>query len=362
MSGAGGPLTPAPEPITGIGLDDLAVINQGALVLACGRGGGWERSVLYDVLAYAMRSGETLPVVRAADLPPDAWVVHVAMLGSPAILGEKLPDGTELARAARLVADRHGVRLAGVANVEIGGLNAFAAPLAALELGLPVVDGDLMGRASQHFNQIILSATGFPPGTVSFVDNQQNHIVLRTDDVAVVDRVGDAVAVAFGGWAAVSLYLLRARVLGVHGITGSLSRARMIGAALTPPLTGTVDDLIARIGGRRLFHGTITELSTSVRASEPWAVVIDDGDRLARIDAEQEYLVCAVDGEVVATVPDIICLLADTGELIDIEKLRLGLPVSVVRLRSDPKWEDARLAHLAGPEAFGLDLDPLLPP
>lgn len=356
------PITPEPPPLSEIGVDDLATLHRGALVLAGGRETGWHRSALYDILAYAMKPGDLIPVVRAAELPPESWVAHVGLYGAPSIVDEKLPDGTELAGAAQLVADRQGVRLSAVANVEAGGINMFGGPLTAHELGIAALDGDMMGRNAQHFNQMILSAGGLPPGRVAFHDNQNNKVLLETNDINVVDSVGDAIAIAFGGWTAVGCYLVQAGELARRGITGSLSRARMIGEALTLPLRGSVAEVITRIGGDLLFHGTLIELSSSVLAQEPWAIVIDDGDHIARVDAEQEYLVCAVDGEVVATVPDIIFLLTDSGELIDVEKLRLGLPVSVGRLRSDHKWGDPRLSRLMGPRAFGIDLDPLLPP
>ncbi|QEV38787.1 DUF917 family protein [Streptomyces nodosus] len=50
--------------------------------------------------------------------------------------------------------------LAAVGVIDIGGLNAVAAVLAAARLGAPVLDGDLMGRAFPRINRTTVAVTG----------------------------------------------------------------------------------------------------------------------------------------------------------------------------------------------------------
>ncbi|MFJ3819681.1 S-methyl thiohydantoin desulfurase domain-containing protein [Streptomyces nodosus] len=52
-----------------------------------------------------------------------------------------------------------GGELAAVGVIEIGGLNAVAAVLAAARLGAPVLDGDLMGRAFPRINRTTVTVT-----------------------------------------------------------------------------------------------------------------------------------------------------------------------------------------------------------
>ncbi|MGN6380558.1 MAG: S-methyl thiohydantoin desulfurase domain-containing protein [Gaiellales bacterium] len=59
-----------------------------------------------------------------------------------------------------------------------------------------------------------------------------------------------------------------------------------------------------------------------------------------------------------ATVPDIITVLdSETAHAVHTERLRYGQRVSVVAFPCDPIWRTPRGLELAGPRAFGYDLD-----
>ena len=73
---------------------------------------------------------------------------------------------------------------------------------------------------------------------------------------------------------------------------------------------------------------------------------------------QNEHLVAFVDGVAVATVPDLIMILeAETGEPIPAEDVRYGYRVAVVGMPCDPRWRTEAGVALAGPRAFGYDVD-----
>jgi DUF917 family protein len=78
---------------------------------------------------------------------------------------------------------------------------------------------------------------------------------------------------------------------------------------------------------------------------------------LLRLELQNEALVALRDGEVVATVPDIISVLdSQSAVAIGTERLRYGQAVNVVALPSDPAWKTERGLEVAGPRAFGYEL------
>jgi DUF917 family protein len=83
-----------------------------------------------------------------------------------------------------------------------------------------------------------------------------------------------------------------------------------------------------------------------------------DAGRQMRLELQSEFLLAVEDGAVLAATPDLICLLAhETGDPIVIERLRYGQAVVVVAAPASEIWRsDAGLA-LAGPRAFGYDLE-----
>ncbi|MFD9702932.1 DUF917 domain-containing protein [Lentzea sp. NPDC059081] len=335
-------------------LDDLAL---GSAVLSSG-GDAARAGFLHRALRESLGPGLAVPLVQAADLPPDAWVVHVGLLAAPFAAGEAMPVGTELARAARAVAHRRQVPVDAVATIEIGGHNAAAGVLAAVRLGVPLVDGDLMGRAFPRIDQTILSASGFPLTPVVLLDADGGQVTVETDDAGAVARIAAAVCATVGGWVAVATTPVRARDLAEHGINGSVTRAIGLGRTLSaahPPA-----DLVAELGGEVVFRGTVVDV---VRTSSPSVAVLEGADNrwdVARIDMVGEFLVVAVNGEAVATTPDVICVVTESGELVGVETVRRGQAVHVVRLPSDPKWKSPETLRLSGPEAFQIAMDPVL--
>ena len=110
-------------------------------------------------------------------------------------------------------------------------------------------------------------------------------------------------------------------------------------------ITGKIVDVERRTEGG-FVRGSVTVAGTGA-----------DRGRLQRIELQNENLLVLEDGEVIASVPDLITILdAETGHAISTEMLRFGQRVSVLAWACDPLWRTDRGLELAGPRAFGYDL------
>jgi DUF917 family protein len=84
----------------------------------------------------------------------------------------------------------------------------------------------------------------------------------------------------------------------------------------------------------------------------------DDAGRTLRLEIQNENLVAIEDQRVHAMVPDIISVLdTETGYAVQTERVRYGQRVSVVAFPCDPIWRTPAGLVLAGPRAFGYDLE-----
>ncbi len=84
----------------------------------------------------------------------------------------------------------------------------------------------------------------------------------------------------------------------------------------------------------------------------------EDAGRLLRLEFQNENLLALLDGEVVASVPDVITILDQHGAgAVVSERLRYGQRVSVVAFPCHPAWRTAAGLQLVGPRAWGYDLD-----
>jgi DUF917 family protein len=77
-----------------------------------------------------------------------------------------------------------------------------------------------------------------------------------------------------------------------------------------------------------------------------------------RIEFQNENLIARRDGEVLATVPDLITLVTEEeGEPIGTEVLRYGLRVAVLGMPCAPHLQTEAALRNVGPRAFGYDVD-----
>jgi DUF917 family protein len=116
------------------------------------------------------------------------------------------------------------------------------------------------------------------------------------------------------------------------------------------------------VGGVELLSGKVTDVQRRAARGFARGNAVIEGTgaytgSLLRLELQNEALVALRDGEVVATVPDIISVLdSQTAVAIGTERLRYGQAVNVVALPSDPAWKTERGLEVAGPRAFGYEL------
>jgi DUF917 family protein len=119
------------------------------------------------------------------------------------------------------------------------------------------------------------------------------------------------------------------------------------------------------LGGRLLASGRVVEVTRHGPPSRfgRGTVAVHDtaSGTVLRIEMENEYLLALADGAVVATTPDVLCVLdGRTGEPIQCDRIRAGGKVDVAQLPAAPFWRRPAVIERVGPRAFGLDTDPVL--
>ncbi|MEJ7647750.1 MAG: DUF917 domain-containing protein [Nakamurella sp.] len=343
---------------------ELDAFVRGAMLLGSG-GGGDAALYSYQLATLLPDDGVELIPLAEAVAGGLGQVAPIGMIGATSVLSEKLPHGGEIGEAIAALQRWTGRTVEAVMPVEAAGLNAALAVAAACELGLPLVDCDLMGRALPRFDQLSLvaaqpellrcAALCEPGGQLLIVDHSSPAELERT----VRSHVANA-----GGWAGAAFGPVAATDLVGRVCEGTLERALMLGRSLS----GTEDAgaTAVTLGGRFLAAGRVIDVRrpavTSAQFGRGSFAVTDRGGPVLRIEAENEYLVAFLDGEPVVSCPELICVLdRRTAESIAVERLRAGDDVQVIALPGPIWWTSSsdRVATV-GPRAFGIDLDPVL--
>ncbi|MCX5417188.1 DUF917 domain-containing protein [Streptomyces sp. NBC_00059] len=345
--------------ITAENLPDLA---RGAAVL--GTGGGGDPFVGRLLAQQALAAHGPVTLLDVDEIEDDALVIPTAFMGAPTVMLEKLPAGDEVLNAMRAIEDLLGRKATHTVSIEAGGLNSMTPFVAAAEAGIPLIDADGMGRAFPELQMLLPTLGGVKASPMALADERGNAVSLRTPDNAWAERLARASTVEMGCSAAVSLYVLTGRQVKDLMVPGTMTLCERIGRAIREAREGHADPVAAAaevLGGHLVFTGKVGDVlrSTSggfARGSARLAGLAGDAGSALELSFQNENLVATRDGEVVVSVPDLICVLdTDTGEPVTTETLRYGLRVSVLGVPCDPRWRTPEGLALAGPGYFGYE-------
>lgn len=354
----GGHLTPA----------DIEPLARGCAIL--GAGGGGEVMAGISAATEAIRDFGPVPLVPLADVPGDGLVMPLAEIGAPTLPGTPTTGGLEGGADPVLVRDEVervlGRPVTAVMPSEIGGSNGVLPVAWAARLGLPLVDADAMGRAFPEAQMVSFHVANRPVTVAVLADARGNIATVRPVDGPWSERIARAVCVAMGSSALMADYVMpAARVRGAV-IEGSVTRALAIGHAIGRAAATAADPVAALqrvLGATRLIIGRVVDLDRHTGGGFVGGgltidgVDVDEG-RLLRVELRNENLVAFEDDEVRAVVPDLITIVDTlTATAISVESLRHGQRVCVLGWPCDPLWRTEHGLAVAGPRAFGYDLD-----
>lgn len=340
----------------------LEALAIGAGILGTGGGGSPYLGKLR--VAELLKGGREVPVTPLAEVPNDAVVASTGGIGAPTVGVERLGEGHELLRALQALERYTGKQTTHMIAAEIGGGNSLAPIIVAIQAGLPVVDGDAMGRAFPELQMDTFMIYGVPP-TPNAIADVRGH-------VAVFDHIGNAhdleryvrtVTVQMGGGSGGAGPLMSGTEVKRTAIPGTLTFAVKLGEAVLDAREHHRDAVQAAIdisGGAMLFRGKITDVDRQfvagfARGRLTLDGIDDDTDRSFSIDFQNENLIARDDrGEVLCTVPDLICIVdSETGEPITTEMLRYGLRVAVIGIPAPQLIATPEALQVVGPAAFG---------
>jgi DUF917 family protein len=307
-------------------------------------------------------------------------------MGAPLVGLEKPPSVRALRAGLQAVERAQRAPIGAFVAAEIGGME-FMLPLALAALrGIPLLDGDGMGRAFPEAQMCTFLLYGIAPGLPAAVSD--DHGLIRAFPAWLRPLLGSRFGGTDGRGRAVGLFIERAfrRYCAYKGgviyLTATLGRASLertlvrrtvrlaldLGRAVLAA-RGEGGDPVAAIervtGGRRLLEGKVVDVERTFRGAHDWGVLRVEGvgpdrGRHAVIDFKNEYLVLRVDDAVALTVPDLIAVVETaSGAPLTTEVLRPGLRASVLGLPCSPLYRTPEALRVVGPAAFGYAMPPV---
>ena len=347
-----------------IGIKELEDIALGAALL--GAGGGGDPYIGKLMAIGAIRECGPVTLLDPDEVPDGELIVPIAMMGAPTVLSEKGIGGNEYKQLYDMVSQFYGRKIFAFMPMEAGGVNSMLPFVAAARLGLPLVDVDGMGRAFPELQMVTFTMGGVSATPMALTDEKGNSAIFKTITNKWAEDFARAVTMSCGGSVSVSLYCMDGSVMKKYGVRNIVTRSEMLGRAIREVKLGAgtpEENFLKASEGSKLFRGKITDVLREVRGAFNFGKVVLEGiseykGKTSYVEFQNENLVAAVDGEILATTPDLICLV-DTETFIPVptDALKYGKRVMIVGLQCYEAWRSPAGLELVGPRYFGCDTD-----
>ena len=355
---------------------DLSALALGSGILGTGGGGNSYYGQL--VAGQIMTDKSAVRVIDVTEMDPDSFAISSAAIGAPLVCLEKPPSLRALQLGLDSVAGVLKGRVGAFVTAEIGGLQCMFPLMLAAQTGIPLLDGDGIGRAFPEIQMCTFMIYGTTPGLPlalsgdsgllldarAHANESPSHDSPDEPSGIGVERRLRKICSDNGGLIYMTTTfdhesLVRTLIRGTIGLALALGRAvESARAARKDPIAAIVE----AGQGKRFIGGKVIDVERRFRAGHDWGKVLlegvdDDKGRIAEIAFKNEYLILSIGDEVALTVPDLITLVeTETGNPVTTEILRPGLRVTVVGLPCSPLMKTAKALKAVGPKAFGYDL------
>ncbi len=347
-----------------IGIEEVDDIALGAAVL--GTGGGGDPYIGKLMAQEAIRQHGPVELVTIDEVGDDEMSVAIAMMGAPTVMVEKMPGGKECIEAFTAVESFLGKPIKYVYSIEAGGINSTIPITLAAQLHKPLIDLDGMGRAFPEIQMVTQSLFGVTATPFSMADEKGNSALLSTIDNRWMETFARSIAVNMGATAIIGAYAASGKQQRESAVYGTMSKAELIGRTIREARAAH-EDVIAALkavtNGFVIFHGKLVDVQRRTVAGFARGEAIldgigeDTGSQMS-IQFQNENLAASRNGEIVASVPDLITMVEeDTGGPLTTEQLRYGFRVMVLGMPSHPHWRSAKALEVVGPKYFGYDID-----
>ena len=316
----------------------------------------------------AIKENGPVTMLDPEEVDDEALIVAIAMMGAPTVLAEKAVGGCEYEVLRDLVGDYLGKEITAIIPIEAGGVNSMLPIAASAKLGLPLIDADGMGRAFPELQMVTFSIGGITTCPMALTDEKGNNVIFNAIDNKWTEELARSVTMGCGGAVSVALYPMTGAQLKEYGVKNIVTRSQKLGEAIR-----TVKDcgedktpeehFFEFTEGYKLFKGKISDVLRETRSGFNFGKVMLEGigeykGHEAFIEFQNENLLANVDGKIVATTPDLICLVdAETFSPVTTDALKYGKRVYAVGLKCFEMWRSQKGLELVGPRYFGCDTD-----
>ena len=340
----------------------VKMLADGSILL--GSGGAGNANILTPLLEKFLHADQLkVDLIPYHQIPDDFTVASVGLLGSPELMEENLPDGSEGTRAAALLEKAINRKIDALYPLEGAGVNILYSLLIAAALGMPLIDGDGMGRAFPDLQMSTFHIYGQSGAPFALATDTEEHIFYDEDNF-ILEINARKKLMHYGGVGYFAGFAMSGRVLKDYIVPGTLSFALDLGQALQK---GSYEDAFVDLAACtqnsiygqaiELFIGTVKEIGnidTLKLRSILLSGIKDYSQDSFNVLYNNENVFAYRNNLVVAMVPDIISFLHyPSGKPLNNNEIYIGMDVAVIGIPAHNLLRTQKALTMVGPHSFG---------
>ncbi len=337
--------------------DDVAPLLEGLAIVGTGGGGSpsWGKAILEHDFAM----GRIPSIIPLDEIDDDATVVSGGIMGSVKVLEAMGIEGVmehweerfELLEVTRVMEGILGRPIDHVVPFEVGGLNTPVILSLGARMGIPIIDGDALGRSAPETQMTSFIGHRISLTPMPLVDYEGNVVVVQESvEPTYPDELGRWVVTRGGGMGANNHYPMSGHEAKGAVVPDTISGALRLGRVVLRARQEGEDPVAAAsevLGGVLLFKGIVERLEEEEKmgfyftVAHLKAVGPDDG-RAARLVIKNETMLLSVENAMMAIFPDSICMLEPgTGRGVMSVEVTEGTPLALVGVRCHKRLREA---------------------
>jgi hypothetical protein len=334
-----------------IKIDDINNLLTGLAILGTGGGGAPEWGQL--ILENDINKGRSVSVVMPSDVPDDALVLSGGIMGSVKVLDQIKPNDLIqkwekdflLLRAFELMEELLNRKATHLVAFEMGGLNTPIILSLGARMGLPVVNGDGLGRAAPETQMVSFIGHGISLTPMTLVDGAGNEIIVNKGaESTFPDQVGRWLISLGSGLGGNCHYPMSGKELKKSVIPGTITKAMKIGRSVHNGLKSGDEPakLVAeKLGGVHYYSGEILKIEE--KTWEGFLYTHLTLDRQLELIIKNETMALFEKGSPITVFPDLVCVLdPNDGTALMSSDLREGTVIDLVIAPCHPRLREAR--------------------
>ncbi len=343
-------------------------IIYGCAVLGTGGGGSIAEGL--EVMEDDLKENREIQLISLEELPDDCLVATPYCCGAPEVDGsENSYSGLEsIAEPMALVAFRKleehfGKEFYAVSSTELGAANTADALHVACRLGLPIIDGDPVGRSVPELQHSTYFVNNVPIAPMAIATQFGDAMVITdvVDDFRA-EQITRAIAVASNNLVGVADHPTTGEVMKRSVIPNAISYSMRIGEILRIEKENAPEKIAQEMSGKILFKGKVSDMPWDCVGGFNVGNIMLEGtgeyiDSTYRLWFKNEIIVSYLNEEVDVSVPDLICMIKKDGTPLTMPNFSVGDEMTILALPAPQIWKSEKGIKCLGPRSFGFEFD-----